>query len=120
LFAPQPTKATADGLSEPSRWHTAEVIAERVLAVPAGARPDVVKAAFARQVRAVHPDAGGDPDAAAERIRELIRARDQLLAGPSAAASGTPSPSPVTAYRRRRWTGWWRPRPSFRRDRSVS
>jgi hypothetical protein len=53
------------------------------LGVPPDADPATVRAAFARQLRAVHPDVAGpervDP---ASDIAHLLAARDQLLAPP--------------------------------------
>jgi hypothetical protein len=50
------------------------------LSVPANAGANAVRAAFARQVRAIHPDIAGpghgDPGA---EVAALIAARDQLL-----------------------------------------
>ena len=51
------------------------------LGVPPNASADTVRAAFARQVRAIHPDIAGpghgDPGT---EVAALIAARDQLLA----------------------------------------
>lgn len=49
------------------------------LGVGRGATADEIKRAFAAAIRRVHPDAGGGYPDAAEHIRRLVEARDQLL-----------------------------------------
>jgi hypothetical protein len=50
-----------------------------LLGLHPGAAPAEVRRAFAAAVRAVHPDAGGDEQFAAERLAALVAARDRLL-----------------------------------------
>jgi hypothetical protein len=71
------------------------------LGVSPGAGPATVRAAFARELRSVHPDVAA-PGAAnpASDIAELLAARDQLL-GPRARSS-RPHTSPVVFYPRPR------------------
>ena len=68
------------------------------LGVPPDADAATVRAAFARRLRAVHPDvaAPGRADPASD-VAELLAARDQLLA---ASDPPTPPPGPVAFYQR--------------------
>jgi hypothetical protein len=69
------------------------------LGVPPGADAAAVRAAFARRLRAVHPDVAGpgraDP---AGDVADLLAARDRLLAQPPTAPP--PLPGPVVFYPR--------------------
>jgi hypothetical protein len=67
-----------------------------VLGVGPDASAAEIRRAFADRVRAAHPDAGASASGAADRLAELIRARDSALGGPEVAAS------PVRFYRRPR------------------
>ena len=64
------------------------------LGVPPGADAATVRAAFARQLRAVHPDVAGpgraDP---ASDVADLLAARDQLLSQPPPRRGRTPAGS---------------------------
>ena len=57
----------------------------QALGVRPGASPEEVARAFRRSAARHHPDAGGDP----ERFRELLAARDRLVATGSAPGPGT-------------------------------
>lgn len=75
------------GPKRPERWHDIWVLGPAArLRVPPNADAGTIRAAFGRQVRAVHPDIVGArrTDAAAE-VAALIDARDRLLAGSNAA-----------------------------------
>ncbi len=69
------------------------------LGVPPDADATAVRAAFARRLRAVHPDvaAPGQPDPASE-VADLLAARDQLLAQPL--PPPRPQPGPVVFCQR--------------------
>jgi hypothetical protein len=69
------------------------------LGVPPGADAAIIRAAFARRVRAVHPDvaAPGRADPASD-VADLLAARDQLLAQPR--TSPRLHPGPVVFYQR--------------------
>jgi hypothetical protein len=67
-----------------------------VLGVRRDASPNEIRQAFAAGVRAAHPDAGGSPSAASERLAELITARDTALVEPAPAQT----PGPVYFYQR--------------------
>ena len=74
------------------------------LGVPPDAGSATVRAAFARQVRAVHPDIAGlrQGDAAAE-VADLIAARDHLLA--RAKSAPLPQTGPVVFVQHRNVVG---------------
>ena len=69
------------------------------LGVPPGADAATIRAAFARRLRAVHPDVVGpgraDP---ASDVADLLAARDQLLA--HSPTPPRPHPGPVVFYQR--------------------
>ncbi len=69
-----------------------------LLGLQPGAGPAEVRRAFAAAVRAVHPDAGGDEQFAAERLAALVAARDLLLSGEGDVPAARMS-SPVPAGR---------------------
>ena len=56
----------------------------QALGVRPGASPEEVARAFRRSAARHHPDAGGDP----ERFREVLAARDRLLAMAGSAPAG--------------------------------
>jgi hypothetical protein len=92
-----------------------------------------VRVAFARRVRALHPDTAGHPEnprpvaagsavaGASGELAALIAARDELL-GRGAAPAPAAYPAPVVFYKRRglvrRLTAVWRP--PKRRSRKLS
>jgi hypothetical protein len=61
------------------------------LGISRGATADEVRRAFAAAIRRVHPDAGGGYPDAAEHIRRLVEARDQLLSRISRPAGADPA-----------------------------
>ena len=70
------------------------------LGVPPGADAATIRAAFARRLRAVHPDVArtsGRADPASD-VADLLAARDQLLAQPP--TPPRPHPGPVVFYQR--------------------
>jgi hypothetical protein len=71
------------------------------LGVPWDADAAAVRAGFARQMRAVHPDTAGGKAGDPNEVAALIEARDLVLAR---LAAGAPSPEPakVVFYPRRR------------------
>jgi hypothetical protein len=80
-------------------WHTAGSVppvmqmplaeAMALLRVPADYTKEDVEAAFRREVKRAHPDVGGTP----ELFRQLVEARDRLLA---ALGTSAPAPKPPT------------------------
>ena len=69
------------------------------LGVPPGADTATIRAAFARRLRAVHPDVAAPGRADPGRdVADLLAARDQLLARPP--TSPRPHPGPVVFYQR--------------------
>ena len=89
------------------------------LGVPPGADAATIRAAFARELRAVHPDVAGpgraDP---ASDVADLLAARNQLLA--QTPTPPRPHPGSVVFYRRPNVIGalraWLHRRGQPRRD----
>ena len=97
--------ARRNGRSKPQTCHDDKVMdAATRLGVLPNAGADTVRAAFARQVRAVHPDIAGpgraDPGA---DVAALIAARDHLLA--RAQAVPHPQTGPVVFVQHRNVVG---------------
>ena len=66
--------------------------------MPPGADTATIRAAFARRLRAVHPDGAAPGRADPGRdVADLLAARDQLLARPP---TSRPHPGPVVFYQR--------------------
>jgi hypothetical protein len=74
------------------------------LGVPRHADAAAIRAGFARQMRAVHPDTAGESGADPAEVAALIEARDLALAR---LAAGVPpgAPGNVVFYPRRRLLG---------------
>jgi curved DNA-binding protein CbpA len=74
------------------------------LGVPSDADAAAIRAGFARQMRAVHPDTAGDETGDPAEVAALIEARDLALAR---FAAGAPArePAKVVFYQRRRLLG---------------
>ncbi len=104
----------AGGVPPVMQMPLAEAMA--LLGVPANYTRDDIVAAFRREVKKAHPDAGGT----AELFRQLVEARDRLLAtlGTSAPAPKMPTYAPKGAhvvYRRVRFSSQQRLGPASRR-----
>jgi anti-sigma-K factor RskA len=78
---------TAGGVPPVMQMPLAEAIA--LLLVPTGYTKEDVEAAFRREAKRAHPDVGGT----AEQFRQLVEARDRLLA---ALGTSAPAPKPPT------------------------
>jgi hypothetical protein len=80
-----------NGRSMPQSCHDYKVMdASTRLGVPSNADANTVRAAFARQMRVVHPDIVGPYRDPGSEVAALIAARDNLL------ARATPVPGPRT------------------------
>jgi hypothetical protein len=74
------------------------------LGVQPNASPAIIRAAFARQVRAVHPDvAGAGQGDAGAKVAALVAARDDLLARHG--SRPLPKTGPVVFFQHRNFVG---------------